>query len=236
MVETKYAYSIAGDTANAKVSDTLQIEIGASAIVTAVSYLTSSADVLDIYMKDALSVGDEAILDAVVLAHEGVELEPSNQKVDVDQSPPFASKKILVNGVTKSLFKRVHGVSETIVAGATTSIDFVVPYLAAKFTGANIFGSDLGDTLDFKVMDNATNDYSGAPTSPLPDYYPNYQLNQFGFDVEMPNGAIPNGGVYENTSNYDADLYPGMIIRCEYTNNGATDKKIAMNVWLHEVK
>jgi len=145
-------------------------------------------------------------------------------QAEIIKEVPFASKKIVVNGVEKSLFKRVHGVGQSVAAGATVDIDFVVPYPQVKFTGANVFGGELKDTLDFTVHDDASNTYSGAPGS-------NYQLNQFGFDVELP----PDG-VYENTSNYDADLYYGMILRCSYTNNASYDKYVAMNVWLHEVK
>jgi len=150
--------------------------------------------------------------------------------VDVGSSPAFTAKTVLVGGVEKKLYKRVHGANGTILAGETGNIDFVISYGHAKFTGANIFGSELKDTLNFYILDTATNAYSGAPISPEPTYYPNFILNQFGFNAELP-----ASGIYENTSNYDADLYMGMIIRCEYTNNGASDKYIALNAWLHEV-
>ena len=136
----------------------------------------------------------------------------------------FASKSITMNGMDKSLFKRIHGVSIDIPAGTTGFLEFTIPYMSSKFTGANIFGADLKDTVDFFVLDTATNTYSGAPGS-------FYVLNQFGFDVEMP-----PGGIYENTSNYDADLYQGMIVSCAFKNNGTVSKYISMNLWIHEVK
>lgn len=139
--------------------------------------------------------------------------------VVVDMQPPFAAKQI--NG--KKLFKRVHGVSVSCPDGQTTNIDLVIPYTQCKFSGAEIFNTDFGDTVDFKVLDDSNNTYSGAPGS-------NYQLNQFGFDVVMPSER------YKNTSNYDADLYSGMILRCEYTNNSGSTKTVAMNAWLHELK
>jgi hypothetical protein len=87
MAQTKYTYSIADDTANAKVSDSLQVEIGDSAIITALDYISQTGDVLDIYMKDALSAGDETILDGVVSAHDGVQLvEPA--EVSITQNDP----------------------------------------------------------------------------------------------------------------------------------------------------
>lgn len=148
----------------------------------------------------------------------------TKKDVSVTSSPPFADKKILVNGELKSLFKRVHGTSKTIAAGQTDNIDFVVPYPVCKFSGAEVFGAAFGDTLNFKVLDDGANTYSGAPGS-------NYMLNQFGFAVEMS-----PSGEYANTSNYDADLYYGMVLRCEFTNNGADPKRVAVNLWLHEVK
>lgn len=230
MAQTKYTYSITNDTANALLAaDALKEEILASAIVVAIDYIASLGDVLDIYMKDALSTGDKTILDGVVAAHTGVPLPGDPSHVEVEAVPPFSAKKIRVNGVLKSLFKRVHGVkSSSISAGGEVDIDLVVPYAHAKFTGAEIFGTELGDTLKFYVLDDATNTYSGAPTTS--PGYPNYILNQFGFDVEMPVDR------YKNTSEYDADLYQNMVVRCKYKNNGANAKTISMNVWLNEVK
>lgn len=174
-----------------------------------------------------LSSGELSIGDGVTYksgASEAVNyLLQAKKDVSVTNSPPFADKKIMVNGVLKSLFKRVHGTNETIGAGQTVNIDFVVPYNVCKFSGAEILGAAFGDTLNFKVLDDANNTYSGAPGS-------NYQLNQFGFSVQMP------GPEYANTSNYDADLYVGMVLRCEFYNSEGSQKTVAMNVWLHEVK
>lgn len=150
----------------------------------------------------------------------------SNKSIAYNSLPAFASK--VLNG--KSLFKRVHGVSASIDAGETKDIDIAIAYPVTKFTGAEIFNTEVGDVVNFTVHDTATNTYSGAPTSPLPTFYPNYKLNQFGLDVQMPKDR------YANTSNYDADIYQGMIIRCSYKNNGASTKSVYMNVWLHEVK
>lgn len=176
----------------------------------------------------ALASGDLVYNDGsndLSLAEATAHIQGSAAKnVEVDNITPFAAKKIMVNGVLKSLFKRVHGVkSASIPAGQSANIDLIIPYAHAKFTGAEIFGSEHQDTLDFFILDDANNTYSGAPGS-------NYQLNQFGFDVEMP------GAPYKNTSDYDADLYAGMVIRCSYKNNGASPKVVSMNVWLHEVK
>lgn len=142
---------------------------------------------------------------------------------------PFTAKTVLKSdGSEGSLFKRVHGMNGTVTASSTQSLVFTVPYITCKFSGADIFGVDLKDTLNFKVLDTDNNDVSGLDVG---TFGPNVLLNQFGFDVEMP-----GGGKYSNTSNYDADLVAGMKLVCEYTNNGLADKYIAMNVELHEVK
>lgn len=164
----------------------------------------------------------------LLLADATIHLQGLNPKrIDIDQAPPFAAKTLLINGVLKKLFKRVHGCHATISAGQTVNIDFTVPHVWAKFTGAEINNCEVEDTLNFFVLDTYDNDISGLDPNV---YGHNVPLNQFGFNVEMPNGP------YKNTSDYDADLYEDMVIRCQYTNNGQSSKYIGMNIWLHEVK
>jgi hypothetical protein len=144
----------------------------------------------------------------------------------IERRIPFASKAIPEG----KLFKRVHGTSGSIGAGQTVSIDLVVAYDQVKFSGAEIFGCDLGDIVNFTVHDTPTNSISGLDVG---TYGANIQLNQFGFNVEMPPASI---GTYKNTSEYDADLFKNMILRCTYTNNGGSTKYIGVNFELHEVK
>lgn len=62
--ETKYTYSIANDFPGGAVNTTnLTTEIQASSIVTALDRIDTSADVLDIWFKDALSTADKTTLD-----------------------------------------------------------------------------------------------------------------------------------------------------------------------------
>jgi len=69
---TEYTYSIAGDFPNHVLStDRLTLEIRASAIVTALDHIDTVGDACSVWFKDALSVGDEAVLDALVAAHSG---------------------------------------------------------------------------------------------------------------------------------------------------------------------
>jgi len=87
MAATDYTYSIATDTANAVVHPkTLDGEIRASAIVVALEGITTGGDVLIVTMKDTLSGGDEALLDGLVAAHQGV--------VSVNLPPPTTDKGV----------------------------------------------------------------------------------------------------------------------------------------------
>jgi len=73
MVATKYTYSVANDTFNGAVSiESLTLEIQDSAIVTALDYINSTLDVLDIWFKDTLSSGDQTALTTLVGAHDGI--------------------------------------------------------------------------------------------------------------------------------------------------------------------
>lgn len=83
MASTKYTYSIQNDFPNhAVASDRLLSEIRASAIITAVDYINTSGDDCDIWFKDALSAGDETILDGLVAIHSGEPL-PSNVPIPI---------------------------------------------------------------------------------------------------------------------------------------------------------
>lgn len=82
MAATKYTYSISTDFPNhAVATDRLLSEVRASAIVTAVDYINTSGDDCDIWFKDALSAGDETVLDGIVAAHSGEPLPSTAQQV-----------------------------------------------------------------------------------------------------------------------------------------------------------
>ena len=130
-------------------------------------------------------------------------------------TPPFTNKTT-IDG--KNLYARTTGKSFTLTAGANT-LDFDIPYAHVKITGMEIIGSEVGDTLDFFVLDDDSGTYSTVP---------NYVLNQFGYDVAVPDGF------YKRESNYDADLYYNMCISITYYSTSA--KTVYINYVLHEVK
>lgn len=71
MAETKYTYSISGDTHDGKIlPNLLSTEIEESSISTALSYINTDDDVMDIWFVNELSSGDQTTLTSVVAAHE----------------------------------------------------------------------------------------------------------------------------------------------------------------------
>jgi len=130
------------------------------------------------------------------------------------------TKKTLPNG--KKLYKRVHGsLWETIQPGTTASLQIEIGYSHVKMQGIEIIGCKEKGMVNFYIFDDDFGSYSGIP---------NYKLNQFGVDVNTPNDY------YKKNSSYDADLYYGMVISIEYTNNSLVPHEVCFNAELNEVK
>lgn len=144
----------------------------------------------------------------------------------VIKNEAFKAKTTEVNGVEKSLYKRIHGISFNVTTNGTNTCDFVVPHPHVKIEAIEILNADLGDNCSFKVLDTNTNTYSGLDVG---TYGANFVLNQFAFGVYL------STGYYKHESQYDADLYQGMIIRIEF-NNTTNNKDIYLNYILNEVK
>lgn len=174
----------------------------------------------DKVMSD-LASGDLSIGDGLIYKNSGAQainyLLGTSQEVLVSSQPPFAAKT-LPNG--KKLYTRVHGVAAS-VSGAPDDIIFTVPYAACKLTGIEIIGGQIGDTVNLKVLDSTTGTYTGVA---------NYQLNQFGYDVNVAKDF------YSRESAYDADLFQGMQIKVEYDSVATLPANVYLNFILHEVK
>lgn len=121
----------------------------------------------------------------------------------------------------KSLYKRVHGDTFSVID--TQTHDWSIPYAHVKIEAIEIINCDIGDKIDFKILDDTNNTYSGVPGS-------NQELNQFGFGVYTPDKF------FEHKSQYDADLYYGMNIHIDYVNASGSQKDIYVNYILNEVK
>ena len=84
MPATNYTYSISTDFPNQIVAtDRLTQEIQSSAIVIALDFINTNGDDCDIWFKDALSGGDETILDGLVAAHTGDALPDEGLSVNI---------------------------------------------------------------------------------------------------------------------------------------------------------
>ena len=144
--------------------------------------------------------------------------EITNTKFNPEVLSPFAAKKLPDE---RKLYRRKRGTRNTIPANSSASITFTVPYAMCKIDQLEITNTDTLDQADFNVRDTATGTYSG---------YPNVVIEQFGFDVEMPMDF------YVDRSNYDANLYGGMVLEVVYKNSTSNDKIIGINFNLHEIK
>ena len=146
-------------------------------------------------------------------------LPTANRKIgNYNSREPFATKEMQSG---KKLYRRKHGLSLLVNAGATQALVFNVPYPHAKINKIEIINGKSLDFVDLKVCDDANGTYSTIP---------NYCLNQFGFAVRVADG------IYIDKSDYDADLYLGMALTFDYTNNSLSDNTIGLNIILHEVK
>jgi len=117
----------------------------------------------------------------------------------------FASKKY----GAKSLFTRTTGKAHAVAVGANT-LDYTITYAACKINGLEIINAEIGDYVDLQVV------------------HPTYGvLSQFGYSTYLAKDF------YCRTSNYDADLVSGLILRIIY--NSISAKTIYTNYLLHEV-
>lgn len=213
-------YSITNDTLNSKLNmaalhQEMLLNATIGPIFDGINSIQGS-DNFDCYLITERTTEIDTAMDLVVSNHTGTPLEEINT-IQINSQPAFAAKT-LPDG--KKLFRRKHGISSTILANSSGIISFTVPYNQAKINKAEIINCSNGDTVNLTVHDTTTGTYTTVP---------NYQLNQFGFNVQMPDG------MYKDESQYDADLLLNMVVKIEYTNNTNSDKLIGVNITLHEV-
>jgi hypothetical protein len=130
------------------------------------------------------------------------------------ESPAFSAK--VIGG--KKIFSRITGKKFPVIVGLNT-LDFSIPKNEMKMNGVEITNGKEGETVNFKVLDTPTGTISTVP---------NYTLNQFAFDLNLPNGF------YSQRSNYDADVIKDLVIRIEI--NAVEARDLCVNYLLHEMK
>jgi hypothetical protein len=127
---------------------------------------------------------------------------------------PFASKE-LANG--KRLYRRKHGYAFELVPGENVKT-ITVPYNVVKINEIEILNALEHMSVDLKVRDTAAGTYSTVP---------NMVLNQFGFSVYIRPGR------FEDISQYDAELYTGMVLELKFT--ATIPQTVYVNIVFHEV-
>lgn len=138
----------------------------------------------------------------------------ANSNKSITKLSPFASK---VNDDGKKLYKRVHGIQQAVIDGVTV-INFTVPYTHCKMTALELINGNVLDKADLEVYDRTTNPYLGVPDA---------KLNQFGYATNM------RADFHSQVSEFDSDLYSGMIIRITLTTSVA--RTVGVNYILNEV-
>jgi len=131
---------------------------------------------------------------------------------------PFHAKEL--SDIQKRLFRRATGVQATLSANGDTTIQFSIPYAWCKITTMEIVGLPEMMKVVLLITDSNLGRYTGIP---------NYQLNQFGFNVNAAKEY------YRDHSEYDADLYMDMIIKVVIKNPSNTTPTVGINFTLHEV-
>jgi hypothetical protein len=173
---------------------------------------------LSIFFRDALSDGEKALLDAVISVHSGMPLPETALPITVVATPPFGSKTIGINGVTKHLYARYAGFQASLVTGSNI-LTYAVSYPWVKMLGIEAINCEALDIADLEILDTATGTYSG---------HPNAVLNQFGYSINLP------ANYYRQQAEFDVDLYSGMVVRLTYTS--ISDKMVGVNLLMNECK
>jgi hypothetical protein len=202
--------------------DQLTEEIKTSEITIAIDYIVQLGPILKIVFKSNISSLEQDILSSIVDNH----IAQITQQMDVkiSEMPAITSKRLVSNGNIKNLFKRVHGIRQLLVVAGPEQeqeniITFSAPYPWSKFLGVEFFASSMGDYCSLEVFDDALGTYTGIP---------NQKLNQFGFYANIAKDY------YMHRSEFDADIYLGMVIKFSYFTKVANT--IGINIILNEVK
>lgn len=220
MAETKYSYAKECD------SNRLAQEIGESAIITALDRIERVTDT-DIWFKDALSGGDETILDGLVTAHVNTPL-PDNQvkPVSIESLPepqPFAvpSYRTKLNATPNII---------TVAPNTNEDIDFQLT-VERYVTGGSICvqNAQLGDYIEATVADIdeiIPSPYRAALCENWPVVATYIEKNWIEIQGEFSNMKI-------NTYPLNAKITAGLYLSIKYyAVNSGTDRKVAVNYHL----
>lgn len=228
MAETTFTYSIASDTANAKVNSPKLIEaVEASSITVALNRIDTDGDDLKVVFDSSLSSGEETTLGGLIAVHDGepIPVDETPQTVKIDSTTPVHSFALTEGN---SLRARLIGIfNQTITKNGTRTLDWEIPQLSYQGTdkqaymdGINYYAKDaeVGDHMVFQVID----------IDNVLGYGANTVLDEFGHEWAV----MPDSGV--DIRLYKAKLIAGLYIRIMYESTGNTnDVKFVCNLYRH---
>jgi hypothetical protein len=228
MTATKYSYSINNDTLNGILNSVrLTDEIRSSDIVIAISHINTDGDDCDVWFKDSLSSGDQAILDSLVAAHTG-EATPVT-------GPSYGLGGGMLISPTYSTFEDDEGFSGVLIqaaANTTTIVDFEIT-TEVNAAGGYFWssGGNVGDYVDISVVDK--NDILGL--------FSIYGLT-VGVDVLELGKWVnklyinPNGIPWASLIADDvAPVVAQLFLRAKYENTGVQDAVLGITYKLFSI-
>lgn len=140
MAETTYTYSIATDTPSGTfLGENLIKDIVGSAILVAYDRVDTSGDVISVVFKDALTAGDETILNGLVAAHDST---PAKTPTRVKNQPASSGDLELL----------IHG--STFIANLDSDTDFDITLAEDRElqgAEAGVWNASPGDYLELSV-------------------------------------------------------------------------------------
>lgn len=222
----------------------LEDEIDASAIITALdSIVLNGVDDLTISFKAALSSGDEAILNAIVAAHNIVPIPDVPQLVTLselkDTEGALLSRQRAFANADGFRF-RGRGVRGIATKTTTTNLDFLISE-ERWINGVNLIlkNQTVDDDIRFQIVDK-TYVYAGV-------LYPATYTGGIAWSVAQPSGVIldefgETWNMSEDSQDqgsiilpYPARILAGLYIRIKYTSVGTVnDVLVRANLYLHK--
>ncbi len=130
---------------------------------------------------------------------------------------PFASKDMPDGG---KLNRRMNGVQFTIPANDSITVSYACPYAQAKINEVEVLWAPEFVTAIMNVRDTAAGTYSTIP---------NRILDSFGNNVNVAEKY------WKSRSEYDADIYGGMVLEFVVTNGSSVSKVVGINMVFHEI-
>jgi len=221
MATTMYSFNKLCD------SNRLSCEIADSSLVTAIAYITTSVAATSIYMKDILSVGDEAILGALVADHVNTPLPDSSvQFITTGKIDPVLGREIFSVSsfsVNTDYEVKAAGFKGTATKTTTTNIDYAIGVEDRYINGIKLLANNgvMGDKVNLMVVDKDN----------LLGYGAGLVVKQFGFNWNIDPSVVNQGA---EIFNYLARIPAGFYVRVSYVSVGTVnDVDVAVNLYLH---